>query len=605
MKGFTNIKHLNICLSIAIFCLLPGCVKNMPPLPTKLSADQYMTMASTAKPEQKPLYQLAAANKLIESEKADQASQVLSNMAPQITPQEAAEKQLIQAKVELLNGQAQQSLTLLNTITKNNISLTQTQQITLHELLANTYEVLNNINASINQRSILQSLLADPQSQHLNLISIWHSLQSLDPEQLTAMLNSPQSNNMQGWLTLAIITKQSQTPDELIESLKEWESKFPNHAAITLLPKNISQKVTQATLPQHIALLLPLHGRLASTGQAIRNGFLAAYYAAEKHQVSIPTLKIIDTSKGDITQTYQNAIHDGAQFVIGPLTKEHLTTLLNADTLSVPTLALNTLANNTNNNPNLYQFGLSPLDEAAQAATQGQQKNFKSAVVLAPNNTWGQSVATVFTQNWQNAGGTITSQLNYDGSANLAKQISHLLNIDLANQDYTQLRTLLGKRMRFIPRRRQDIDMIYMIGQPIYARQIAPLLKYYYAGDIPTYSTSQIYSGNNHARAIRDLNNVYFCDMPWVLTPDQESPKLKKLRTQIETIWPQSYSNHKKLYALGIDAYTLAAKLEQMKAMPQFAIVGATGDLYLDQAQHIYRKLIWAKFQNGDVNVIK
>jgi outer membrane PBP1 activator LpoA protein len=133
--------------------------------------------------------------------------------------------------------------------------------------------------------------------------------------------------------------------------------------------------------------------------------------------------------------------------------------------------------------------------------------------------------------------------------------------------------------------------MIYLIAELLAAEQIIPLLRYYYAGDIPLYALSQLYPARGVDQPNMDLNNVYFCDMPWVLDPSHEPQYLQQLRLQIETIWPDSYSNNKKLYALGIDAYTIATK--------KLPLTGATGDLSLDQQQHIYRQLLWAQFKDG------
>src|SRR5205823_5983563 len=66
-------------------------------------------------------------------------------------------------------------------------------------------------------------------------------------------------------------------------------------------------------------------------------------------------------------------------------------------------------------------------------------------------------------------------------------------------------------------KRRQDADMIFMIAPPEYARQIKPLLNYYYAGNLPIYATSHVYQGIPNAALDNDLNGIQFCDMPWTI----------------------------------------------------------------------------------------
>lgn len=332
--------------------------------------------------------------------------------------------------------------------------------------------------------------------------------------------------------------------------------------------------------PQQIALLLPLHGPTGTAGDAIKNGFLAAYYADTKNHPNSPHVKIYDVSTGNVIQIYQKAIQEGADFVVGPLTKNNVQLLANSGVASTTTLALNTLPGSINSK-NVIQFGLSPFDEAQQAANRAWSNGNRTAVVLVSNPAWGQNIASVFEQTFTQLGGRVITQLTLSSPNNNAQKIKQFFDINSPRDE---------KSPGFIPKKRQDIDMIYLVAELPAAEQIIPLLRYYYAGDIPLYSLSQLYPAKGIDQPNADLNNVYFCDMPWVLDPSNEPQNLQQLRFQIETIWPDSYSNNKKLYALGIDAYTLATQ--------KLPITGATGDLSLNQ-QHIYRKLRWARFKNG------
>ena len=131
------------------------------------------------------------------------------------------------------------------------------------------------------------------------------------------------------------------------------------------------------------------------------------------------------------------------------------------------------------------------------------------------------------------------------------------------------------------------------------ARQIQPLLQFYFAGDIPVYGLSQLYNGHPNPGKDRDLNSIAFCDMPWVLEPQHMHPSyLNTLQQQTQQVWPQSYQKYSKLYALGIDAYRLSQTLDTMELLPDFGVRAATGTLYLNN-NHIYRQLMWAQFEQG------
>jgi outer membrane PBP1 activator LpoA protein len=353
--------------------------------------------------------------------------------------------------------------------------------------------------------------------------------------------------------------------------------------------------------PQKVTLLVPLHGPLAGSGQAIKNGFLTAYYYAVQHGQSDSSISIVDTSQGNIANLYKQAVENGAEFIVGPLTKQNVQKLIDWKSLSIPTLALNTVPDYTKFDiQNLYQFGLSSEDEATQMAVKAWHKHPGRAMIIAPNNSWGQNIAKILQDNWQNFGGTIAITLLYDNKGSLKKQISHTLNIDLSQNNAKNLQRILWRKYKFIPRCRQDIDVIVLIAPPKDARQIRPLLQFYFAGNIPVYSTSIIYSGIVRPNLDRDLNGITFCVMPWLLESPTKLPKiLPILRNQILTVWPNSYKRYNRLYALGIDSYYLMLNLNRLLRSPAKGIAGASGTFYIDNYRHIYRQLDWARMING------
>ena len=56
-----------------------------------------------------------------------------------------------------------------------------------------------------------------------------------------------------------------------------------------------------------------------------------------------------------------------------------------------------------------------------------------------------------------------------------------------------------------------------------------------------------------------------------------------------------------RLYAMGVDAYRLAPRLNQLKALPESRVDGLSGSLSLNPAQRIERQLPWAEFRDGQV----
>ncbi len=315
----------------------------------------------------------------------------------------------------------------------------------------------------------------------------------------------------------------------------------------------------------------------------------------------MPTILVFNTGYKNINAVYQNALQKGANIIVGPLTKKNIVVLVNSHTLSVPTLALNTLANVRN--PYLFQFGLSPLDEATQAALRMWNDQHTHILMIIPQGSWGNEVAQAFQTQWESLGDKISAQLIYKVNANLNNEIRQLLNIDKSELRERHLKHVLYEKIRFIPRRREDFDAIFLVSNPSQVRQIIPLLRFYYAGDVPIYATSAIYSPS--VIIDHDLDGVIFDDMPWVLGPEQLPLSLQQTQERIRTLWPNSYNQNSRLYALGVDAYQILPKLRKMTLISQYHTNGATGVLYLLPNQQIYRQLLWAKIINGQPCLIK
>ena len=156
-----------------------------------------------------------------------------------------------------------------------------------------------------------------------------------------------------------------------------------------------------------------------------------------------------------------------------------------------------------------------------------------------------------------------------------------------------QLRNILGKPVEFQPRRRQDIDFIYLISTPEQARQIRPLLDFYYAEDIPVIAGSQIYSGKASPKNDRDLNGIEFCDIPWLLEkPDTIQQAMRKA-------WPKADHRYFRLNAMGVDAYRLQSRLQLLTQIPDAGLFGATGNLSIGIDNQVHRELSWAVMKNG------
>lgn len=433
------------------------------------------------------------------------------------------------------------------------------------------------------------------QSQQL----IWQSLAMLSERSLQQMQPAKAPDILSGWMELVRLSKKYQlNPILLRASIDNWQRSYFNHPVhLSLIEGLRNRKQEDVTLPENIALLLPLSGRFADAAEAIRDGLLASYYAKkDKEQIMI---RVYDTEGNPekIEEVYQQAVSNGAQFVIGPLDKASIDKLVEQSELSVPTLALNYIDSENSVPRGLYQFGLSPEEEALQVAERTWLDGHVNAAVLTPEGPWGDRVYQAFRNRWEQLGGRVVEQQNYNSSNNdFSLPIRKLLNIDDSQTRYRKVSGLLRTKLKYSTYRRQDIDFIFIAGYPRQARQIRPQLKFFHASDVPVYATSHIFTGNLNPERDRDMDGIRFGDMPWVLS---ETTSHHGLRNEMEQLISKAGNKHQRLYAMGVDAFNIIAALNTLKTYPYERFQGETGSLSLDEKQRVKRQLSWVYFRSG------
>jgi len=148
-----------------------------------------------------------------------------------------------------------------------------------------------------------------------------------------------------------------------------WQDLYVNHPAIEIVSDLSLPDSALLNHPRQIALLLPLSGNNSSAGNAIKNGFFGAYFAAVSGLDSQQQIRVYDVNaSGGAKAAYADAVAEGAEFVVGPLLRRNVSELAAEVLLPVPVLTLNYLSGNVLPPPGFYQFALAPEDEASSAA---------------------------------------------------------------------------------------------------------------------------------------------------------------------------------------------------------------------------------------------
>jgi outer membrane PBP1 activator LpoA protein len=569
-------------------------------LPPTQQIQQLLSEIDTARSPQREQKQLQVAQLLIEQQQWELAEQMIRpiNQAT-LSLEDLASYIDVQALLAIHYGKYQAALTLLDNeqLINNSEQLPPATQLNISLRRAEVYALLGDHMASAQQRIFIAPLLNADQLKS-NQQSIWDSLMYVSAEDLSRYRDRAFSQEYRGWLELALIAKDNQGDlDQQLQQLEQWQQQWLNHPANQTLPGGLELiKELAANRPQQIALLLPLTGKLAPLGKAVRDGFIAELYATQNRGGKVPVLKIYDTEQSDnFLALYNQSIIDGAEMIVGPLEK-HRVRLLFDEIISVPTLALNRVDDYGVPPEQLFQFGLSPNDEAIQVAEIAFLENHKRAMIISPIGEWGEKVSASFTERWQQLGGTVATNSIYSGQADYSKTVKDSLLLQNSEDRAKRIRTLVGEPIEFLPRRREDVDMVFMLAGPQQARSLKPLLAYHYASDLPVYGTSRLYSGTDDEKD-RDINNVRFTDMPWVLE------KSSSLHTSISNNIKFS-DQHQRLYALGIDSYQLHPRLRQLLEIPNSRVYGQTGTLKLNAQRQIERQMLFAKIKNSKAETV-
>ncbi|TCV98795.1 penicillin-binding protein activator [Biostraticola tofi] len=321
-------------------------------------------------------------------------------------------------------------------------------------------------------------------------------------------------------------------------------------------------------------------------------------------------VQVYDTVGQSLPALLTRAQQDGATLVVGPLLKNEVEQLYNAPgTLNV--LALNH-PENLQNRPNMCYFALSPEDEARDAAAHIYHQGRQQPLLLIPRGPLGDRVAKAFSEAWAQAGGSTVLEQRIGSAAELKQGINSGAGIRLSGTPVTgtaagapQSVTIAGLTLdapssdgAVSPSAAPsgNVDAVYIIATPAELALIKPMI------DMRTssrskpalFASSRSYQADAGPDYRLELDGLEFSDIP--LLTGANPALLQQTRRQFNA----DYSLVR-LYAMGMDAWTLANHFTQMRQIPGFQITGGTGLLTASGDCVINRKLSWLKYQRGQL----
>lgn len=332
-------------------------------------------------------------------------------------------------------------------------------------------------------------------------------------------------------------------------------------APITITPEITEPVVIGEEHPvPHIALLLPLQSTIfGSAADAVQQGFLAAANL-ERQMLPVRAYSNFDENNS-VVAVYRQAIANGAIAVVGPLTRNGVIALAEAQNIPVPTLTLNVVE--ITPAQKLYFFGMAVEAEARQVAQLAKQQGLHQAIIVTTREQLSKRLQFAFEDEWNGSGGTILREIEFNDDPSIFADIADMTGA-----------------------------VVFLAADAQKARLIRP----YLPNKLPIYATSRIFAGNANTLLNYDLNDIRFVDMPWLLQADHPAVM----------IYPRAASplsiDHERLYALGIDAFRLIQLLLANRVDTALPLDGVSGQIQL-YGHTFQRAAIPAVFAQGQAQL--
>lgn len=463
-------------------------------------------------------------------------------------------------------------------------------QNTLKETKASILEYFGNWLDVVNLRMDLTFNLPLNEGED-NQAKLWLAIQNLTKNEVDELYQQ-QTPLLNGWLTISgILRNQSLSIEQQLKVFDNWKAENPNHPAALSPPQDflIMASVGQMA-PEKIVLLLPMSGPLERASQAIVDGFFVSYYNQKEAKPKVVIINVEDYS--NISDALDAANEIQPDVIIGPLQKNNVAQISRLN-LPIPVIALNQL--DVNQHPkNLFHFSLSPEDEIHEIIAFAKKESANKAAILSIQDTWALKQGDDFRAAAEKENVDLISNQTYANTPKGRQEaIQKLLLIDESFARRRLIERWTGTNVDSIARSREDLDYVYYVGKLNDAKQIRPLLDFYFAEKIPMLASSTLNdSAPEKSTKPEDIERILFTELP-ALTPKN---------TALSAL-PKNQSSNilRRLQALGADSYLLANKYKLFALLPSTKVSANTGIITIDENGIFHKRPEIMTYRKGNL----
>ncbi|MFC3121086.1 penicillin-binding protein activator [Agaribacter flavus] len=415
---------------------------------------------------------------------------------------------------------------------------------------------------------------------------------------------------------LAIVEDDALADTSRQEAVKAWLQSNAKLEASEQIPSIVST-FTNLTLSEKrdIAVIIPLSGRLASQGNAIKQGILSAYYRYANTLGGDPSeearsITFIDSGSSEtLSEDVSKLNFEEFGVVVGPLLKSHIQEISDLIPSQLARVHLNSPSTSEHQGEDTLltsYFALSPEQEAQELASLVATQGISKPIVIYEESNISTRMKNAFIERWSELSNQQTetpnrlTEVSFTDSKTMRTGITSALDVLQSKKRIDQLSALSAEVVHSVTRNRRDIEAFVVFASPQDLELLNPIIEssisLFSNKKVPVFATSYSYNHKYNKNSIRDLRNVVFIDMPFV----QPEARNSDLSVTVDELYNQPSSTFLRLFAFGYDALTVAKNALQLKLFEQVSKKGLSGELSVSRDGLVNRRLSPLEIQDTD-----
>ncbi|MFT7199732.1 MAG: outer membrane PBP1 activator LpoA protein, partial [Glaciecola sp.] len=306
---------------------------------------------------------------------------------------------------------------------------------------------------------------------------------------------------------------------------------------------------------------------------------------------------------------------DNASTATGSILKDEVDSLSNNKLNSLPSVTdPQAQAQNSNQALSLSSestsakvyFALAPEDEATQLANLMKKQGIRTPIIISNGSSVSRRMIETFNAQWIALNGLdeikLPKVVTFSDNKGLRVGITAALDVLQSQRRISQMSNLTTETVHSVTRNRRDVDAFVVFALPQQVELLNPIIEasisLFTERTVPVFATSYSYQHQLNKNSIRDLRNLVFVDMPFLMPAQRNSA----LAQQVDSLWNSPPSAFLRLFAFGYDAFQFSEQMQQLAYFSHTDLNGLSGKLSVNNKRQVTRGLPSAVIENDSIN---